>query len=149
MIYWFENSGNNVFRNHNFTFLLSAKSSHNSGFFVRNCNYRESIGLFASRSLPKHTWVNDQDRYSEPLLINIIKWDSIMICFYDDSSNDVSRNAQFVFVMSSALRRCTPITNLNFRHFVANFIVKSNKLIPSAYWVHHDDPYFAPNSEQK
>lgn len=70
MIYWFENSGNNVFRNHNFTFLLSAKSSHENGFFVRDCNYRDSIGLFASRSLPKHTWINDQDRYSKPLISN-------------------------------------------------------------------------------
>ncbi len=68
-----------------------------------------------------------------------------MICFYDGSSNNVSRNAQFVFVMSSDSIRSISVDKRNFRRFVANFTAKSNKIVPSNYWLHHDDSYFEPS----
>ena len=67
MLYWFENSGNNVFRGDKFVFLLSSRSSHNSGLSVEAISYRNSIATFSARALPKHTWINDQDRYMVPL----------------------------------------------------------------------------------
>jgi hypothetical protein len=68
MIYWFENSCNNVQEVQNFVYLLSTISSRQSGLVVYEQNLRSSVSLFCARVMPKHTWVNDQDRFLHPNL---------------------------------------------------------------------------------
>ncbi len=66
MIYWFENSSNNVQEAANFVYILSTISSRGSGFLSYPKNHRTSLSLFCARVIPKHTWINDQDRFLLP-----------------------------------------------------------------------------------
>jgi hypothetical protein len=60
---------NNMFKAKTQTSFLSSSyssqplSSHSSGFFMSKKNIRKSIVLFSVRSLPKHTWINDNNRF--------------------------------------------------------------------------------------
>jgi len=47
-------------------FLLSSeytKSSHFTNLGVNKESLRKSLSLYVARSVPKHSWINDQDRY--------------------------------------------------------------------------------------
>jgi hypothetical protein len=67
-----------------------------------------------------------------------------MICWFDISSNDVSRNAQFVYLLSMCPNSPSGffIRDLNIRDSIACYIAK--RVIPSNIWHFHDDPYQAP-----
>jgi len=68
-IAFFYCDSNNMFKAQVQTCLLSCNyssnrmSSYSGGVFISKNNIRRCIALFSARSLPKHTWINDQDRY--------------------------------------------------------------------------------------
>ncbi len=66
MIFWFENSCNNMQETTTHVFLLSAIGSRHNGLAVHNQNIKDSITLFCARTIPKHSWLNDQDRFRKP-----------------------------------------------------------------------------------
>ncbi len=72
MIFWFENSSNNVESCLNFVYLLSSTSSRKGGFHVRSNLLNEAISIFMARALVKQNWVNDQNRFLKPISTNII-----------------------------------------------------------------------------
>lgn len=67
MRFYFLSDSNNVQQGQQLVYLQSCKCySHKGGLYVQDCNFRESVGLFNARILPKHTWINDQDRFLKP-----------------------------------------------------------------------------------
>jgi hypothetical protein len=66
MIFWFENSANNVENCSNFVYLLSSTSSRKSGLHVQSNVLSEAISLFMARTLVKQKWINDQNRFLKP-----------------------------------------------------------------------------------
>lgn len=72
MICWLQLTANGIMHNP-YCYLLSSISSQASrsdqgkqGFFLESYYFRDSIALNASRSVIRHTWINDQDRYLAP-----------------------------------------------------------------------------------
>ena len=60
---FFNNDSNNIFTSLQGVYLTSSTSSQNRGLYIHPCNLRHCIALFSARSLSKHTWINDPDRY--------------------------------------------------------------------------------------
>lgn len=69
---FFTSKENNIFGSTQGVFLASSTSSHGSGISYREKgmgtylylgNFRRSISLFCTRSLPKHSWKNSNDVY--------------------------------------------------------------------------------------
>ena len=69
-------AGNNIFQSQQQTFLLSlayitnkddrSGSLKGAGVFLysnNEKNIRSSVSLFSARCLPKHNWINDNNRY--------------------------------------------------------------------------------------
>ena len=68
MICWFNNNGNNVEFNPLLVCFISSKLSSNvSGMYPRNRqSFRNSVGLFVSRTLPENSWLNNANVYLAP-----------------------------------------------------------------------------------
>ena len=67
MILYFISDSNNVWQGQQLVYLQSSKCySHSGGLFVYENNFRRMVSLFNTRILPKHTWINDQDRFLRP-----------------------------------------------------------------------------------
>ncbi len=56
-------SNNNIFKAQQETCLLSSQFAGDHGFYTPSTSIRRSITLFSVRSLPKHTWINDNNRF--------------------------------------------------------------------------------------
>jgi hypothetical protein len=59
-------SNNNIFKAQQETCLLSSQFAGDHGFYLYktpSTSIRRSITLFSDRSLPKHTWINDNNRF--------------------------------------------------------------------------------------
>jgi hypothetical protein len=63
-----------------------------------------------------------------------------MICWFENSGNDTSRNRNFVFLLSSVS---------SFRQFIALSVAKGNTIIPQGVWINDGDRYLAPNLPSK
>ncbi len=70
-----------------------------------------------------------------------------MICWFGNSSNDISSNKMFVYLKSSVSSRLSgiPIQESNFRDSISLFIAR-RKLIKDTFII-HEDVYLAPNSK--
>ena len=74
-----------------------------------------------------------------------------MICWFENSANDTSRNRNFVFLLSSvsSFRQGIPIYEIGFRQFLALSVAKGNTIIPQGVWVNDGDRYLAPNRKSE
>ncbi len=74
-----------------------------------------------------------------------------MICYFEISRNNTSRNRQFVIILSSQFSDKSGITIFeeNFRNFIGLSIAKSDMIIPQSRWVSHGDVYYAPSKLSK
>ncbi|NDB58150.1 hypothetical protein EB001_06870 [bacterium] len=72
-----------------------------------------------------------------------------MICWFENSGNDTSRNRNFVFILSStsSIKQGIPIMDKGFRHFIALSVSRGDSIIPQGYWKNDGDRYLAPNRE--
>jgi hypothetical protein len=67
MILYFISDSNSVWQGQQFVYLQYSKCySHSGGLYVYENNFRRMVSLFNARILPRHTWINDQDRYLVP-----------------------------------------------------------------------------------
>jgi len=73
MICWLELSSNDVMHSSQYKYLISSISAKASrtdcgkqGFFLQPYYFRDSIALSVSKSLIKHTWINQADVYLAP-----------------------------------------------------------------------------------
>jgi hypothetical protein len=64
---YFISDSNNVQQGQQLVYLQSCKCySHSGGLYIYENNFRDMVALFNARVLPRHTWINDQDRYLAP-----------------------------------------------------------------------------------
>lgn len=70
-----------------------------------------------------------------------------MLCWFEISGNDTSRNRNFVFLLSSvsSFRQGIPIYEKGFRQFIALSVAKGDTIIPQGVWLNDGDRYLAPN----
>jgi hypothetical protein len=72
-----------------------------------------------------------------------------MLFHFEISSNDVRRNSDFIFVISSAYPTSKPVQEENFRDaisfFLARLMVDPRK---KDNWHRSDNVYFAPKEEE-
>ena len=68
-----------------------------------------------------------------------------MICWFESSSNNTSRNGNFVFLISgiSSGKSGLPILKENFREFMGLSLAK---YLPKAKWERDYDSYLMPNA---
>jgi len=73
MICWLELSSNDVMHSSQYKYFISSITSKASrddcgkqGFFLQPYYFRDSIALSVSKSLIKHTWINQADVYLAP-----------------------------------------------------------------------------------
>lgn len=69
-----------------------------------------------------------------------------MICWFENHSNNVMSNSDFVFLMSTVSSRHSGIylQEENFRLGMALYIARDRKLIKQN-WINDADQYFKPN----
>jgi|LauGreDrversion4_2_1035121.scaffolds.fasta_scaffold31057_5 hypothetical protein len=60
---YFNNGGGCVCHNHWQVALFSSAYHNQHGLYVEQNNLRRTVALYISRSLPKHTWINNPDVY--------------------------------------------------------------------------------------
>jgi len=72
-----------------------------------------------------------------------------MICYFEISRNNTSRNRMFVIILSSQFsdKSGVPIFEKNFRNFISLSVAKSDTIIPQSRWVSHGDVYYAPKKD--
>jgi hypothetical protein len=72
-----------------------------------------------------------------------------MICWFENDSNNVMSNTNFVFLMSSISSRHSGmyLQEENFRLGIALYIARDRKLI-KPNWKYDIDPYFKPNGDK-
>jgi hypothetical protein len=72
-----------------------------------------------------------------------------MICWFENSGNDTSRNRNFVFLLSSisSFKQGIPVNEKCFRKFIALSVARGDKIIPQGVWVNDGDRYLAPNKD--
>jgi hypothetical protein len=68
---------NDLFHGQIKTTLMSSTPSDLSSIpcFTSDVNTRRSIALFCARALPKHTWINDSDRFMARIQIDLCPLD--------------------------------------------------------------------------
>ncbi len=62
-IAYFLCNNNNMFEAQERTCLLSSSYAYSQGKYIPKNNIRRSLALFCVRSLPKHSWINDNNRF--------------------------------------------------------------------------------------
>ncbi len=65
-IVFFYCSNNNIFEAQERTCLLSSQFADGHGFYIYktpSTSFRRSITIYSARCLPKHKWINDNDRF--------------------------------------------------------------------------------------
>ncbi len=72
-----------------------------------------------------------------------------MICWFEMSRNNTSRNRMFVIILSSQFsdKSGVQVFEKNFREFVSLSVAKSDMIIPQSRWVSHGDVYYAPKQD--
>jgi len=74
-----------------------------------------------------------------------------MICWFETSSNEVTRNEHSVFILSSisSSKSGVEVLSSNFRRFVALSTSKGRQVIGRGDWIINHNLYLAPNKDLK
>jgi hypothetical protein len=72
-----------------------------------------------------------------------------MICWFETSSNEVTRNEHSVFILSSisSSKSGVEILSSNFRMFVALSTARSREVIGRSDWILNPNRYLAPKTK--
>jgi hypothetical protein len=72
-----------------------------------------------------------------------------MICWFEKSSNEVSRNEHSVFILSSisSSKSGTEILQPNFRKFLALSVSKNREVVGRGNWIINHNLYLAPKDK--
>jgi len=74
-----------------------------------------------------------------------------MICWFETSSNEVTRNEHSVFILSSisSSKSGVEVLSSNFRRFVALSTARGREVVGRSDWILNPNRYLTPNKDKE